>query len=322
MWELDDDDLGMLTTLTSSRIKRPSSGCLSEDIIKSIVDPDDITDAVKPSVLRKQSRAFKAIEPLTTVISCHLEPFIAHARSVVWNLLNSGGADVRQARKRAVIWGWDEIIFLSVFEKLRVQPGPATVQRRAALTPPMQPASYEGAWASKRKRSIQLLAVAGSALDDWCSFQDFRASSSRFYAGAGYKEVSAKLIVELAAILTVDTKRPIGRQSQITLFVTTISINSQRAILSCPCRWHTNHPIDYGVAVQEHAQDFYQKMCELSTVPSDTAQSANATSTPHSLSVSSTVGMDTAHMEADLYTSTSSPAAVVGQLDFSEDEVD
>jgi hypothetical protein len=180
----------------------------------------------------------------------------------------------------------------------------------------MQPASYEGAWASKQKRSTQLLAVAGSALDDWCSFQQFSATSNRFYAGAGYKEVSAKLIVELAAILTVDTKRPIGRQSQVTLFVTTISINSQRVFLSSPCRWPTNHPIDYGAAVQEHAQDFYQRMCEVSTLPSDTVQSTKATSTPHSLSVSSTLAIDTAHLEADLYAPISSPA------DFSDDVVD
>ena len=238
------------------------------------------------------------------MIPCHLEPFIAHARSVVWKVLNSGGAEVRQARKSAFIWGWDEILFLGVFEKLGVQPGSAsTVHRRAPLTPPMQPASYEGAWASKQKRSNQILAVAGSALDDWCSFQDFGASSSRFYAGDGYKEVSAKLVVELAAIFTVDPKRPIGRQSQTILFVTITSINSQRAFLSSPCRWPTNHPIDYGIAVQEHAQNFYQRMCEVSTAPSETAQSAQAMSTPHTVSASSTLAIDTENLEADLFIS-------------------
>ena len=161
----------------------------------------------------------KAIKPLTAVLSCHLEPFIAHARSVVWNILNRGGADARQARKAAVLWGWDKILFLKVFEKLGAT-WARDGSRGAPIIAPMQPASYEGAWVSKQKRSIQLLAVAGRALDAWCSFQDFDATSKRFYAGASYKEVSAKLIVELAAVLTEDTKRPIGEQSQITVFVT------------------------------------------------------------------------------------------------------
>ena len=222
----------------------------------------------------------KAIQPLTAVLSCHLEPFIRLARSTVWHVLNRGGADVRQARKATIFWGWDENLFLRVFDKLGVPPGPATVQRGAPITAPMQPASYEGAWASKQKRAIQVLAVAGSALDAWCSFQDFDATSKRFYAGAGYKEVSAKLVVELAAVLTVDTKLSVGKESKVTVFVSTASVNSQHAFLSSPCRWPTNFPIDYGAAVQEHARNFYQRMCDASTVPSDTAQSSPGAAGP------------------------------------------
>ena len=282
MWELDDDDVEVLKRVASDRGKRPLSGCLPENVIRSIIDPDVISDVVKPSVLRKQQKAVEAIQPLTAVVSSRLEPFIAHARRVVWTILNSGNADVRQARKAAVVWGWDEVLFLKVFEKLGAAPGPVTVRRGAPELPPMQPASYEGAWASKRKREIQVLCVAGPALDQWCSFQDFHATARRFYAGAGYKEVSAKLIVELAAVLTVDTKRSVGKQSKVTFFVSTMTVNSQLVCLSSPCRWSTHHPIDKGDAVRDHAIQFYHSMCDLSTIPSLTSEISHQVSSPPS----------------------------------------
>ena len=270
MWELDADDISNLLQLSSCPLKRPKSGCLSESVIKSIVDPDDLFDSVKPSILQKQNKAVQAIKPLRATFSSHLEPQFAYARHLVWTILNSGSADVRQARKAAVIWGWDEVLFLSVFEKLRVPLGPVTVRKGAPSPPLAQPASYEGAWASKRKREVQFVGIAGRALDSWCSFHDFDATPRRFYWGSGYKEVSAKLVVELAAVLTVDTKRCIGRQSKVTLYVTTMTVNSQLTCLSSPCRWETCHPVDVGTDIQSHAIKFYQNMCDLSTIPSAT----------------------------------------------------
>ena len=281
MWELDGDDVANLAGLTSARRQQLPNGCLPESVIKSIVDPDDLCETLKPSILRKQANAVKAIQPLRAVFSSHLEPQLAYARNIVWTILNSGSADVRQARKAAVIWGWDEALFLSVFEKLGAALGPVTVSRGASSVPLAQPASYEGAWASKRKREVQLLAVAGPALHAWCSFHDFDATRRRFFWGSGYKEISAKLVVELAAVLTVDTKRCIGKQSKVTLYVSTMTVNSQLACLSSPCRWPTNHPVDNGAVVQSHALEFYKNMCDLSTIPSVSADNAtNQASSP------------------------------------------
>ena len=116
----------------------------------------------------------------------------------------------------------------------------------------MQPPSYEGAWAAGKRRELQVVCCAGKLLDDWCSFSQFEATSQRYYGFSGYKEVSVKLVVEVAAIHTVNTSARMGKQSKVAIYVTTAFLNCSRQVNWSPVRWPTCHPISQTDTVRKH----------------------------------------------------------------------
>ena len=175
--------------------------------------------------------------------------------------------NTRQARKLTTpIYGWDETLFLKVFEPFGAT-GPVTIRRNAPENPPTQPQSYEGAWASGKRREIQVLCQAGKVLDTWCSFNDFLPTQDRYYIGSGYKEVSAKFVVEIAAIHTVNTTKTVGRQSKVAIYVTTAFVNSSREIIWSPVRWVTAQPICNSAAVRAHLLGIFDIMMSVQHTP-------------------------------------------------------
>ena len=193
------------------------------------------------------------------MFSSHLEPFLQYARYLVWNVLNAGPVNSRQARKLTqTIYGWDETLFLKVFDCFGA-PGPVTVRRNSPLLAPVQSPSYEGAWASGKRRELQLICTAGKVLDAWCAFQQFDATSSRYFGWAGYKEVSVKMLVEIAVIHTINTRARMGRQSKVSIYVTTAFVNASRQVNWSPLRWTTKHPISQSAAVRMHLLKTYDK---------------------------------------------------------------
>ena len=182
-----------MAALARSRKHYSTSGVLPNDIVDTLVDPDDLATKIKPAVIKKQVVELKFLEPLITTFSSHLQPFLSHARAQVWSVLNAGSVSTRQARKLVTLYGWDETLFMRVFHSFG-SPGPVTVRRNSPVKPPVQPTSFEAAWASKKKREVQFILCAGATLDKWCSFQQFPASVRRFYASSGYKKISAKLV--------------------------------------------------------------------------------------------------------------------------------
>ena len=223
------------------------------------MDPDDIASKVNPKKVKRQQQELSKLQPLRELFSSHLEPFTQYARFLVWSVLNAGAVNSRQARKLATtIYGWDETLFLRVFETFG-KPGPVSVRRNAPLSPPVQPPSYEGAWAAGKRRELQVVCCAGKVLDDWCSFSHFDATSQRYYGFSGYKEVSVKLVVEVAAIHTVNTSARMGKQNKVAIYVTTAFLNSSRQVNWSPVRWTTHHPISQTEAVRTHLIKTYDK---------------------------------------------------------------
>ena len=151
MWELDEGEFDDIKLLASTRRPSPRNGLLPESVVDSLVDPDDISAKIRPSKVAKQQQELRKLQPLQRMFSSHLEPFTQFARYLVWNVLNSGPVNSRQARKLTqTIYGWDETLFLKVFDCFGA-PGPVTIRRNAPLFPPVQPPSYEGAWAAGRE---------------------------------------------------------------------------------------------------------------------------------------------------------------------------
>ena len=228
-------------------------------MVDTLVDPDEISAKITPKKVAKQQNELRMLQPLRATFSSHLEPFFQYARYLVWSVLNSGPVNSRQARKLThTIHGWDETLFLKVFGSFGA-PGPVTIRRSAPMLPPVQPQSYEGAWAAGKRRELQVVCAAGKLLDDWCAFHHFDATASRYFGWAGYKEVSVKVLVEVAAIHTVNTRARIGRQSKVSIYVTTAFVNATRQVNWSPLRWATNHPISQNAAVHTHLLKTYDK---------------------------------------------------------------
>ena len=291
MWDLDDKQVETIKALAVSRKSFVKDGVLPQDVIESIIDPDDLVSQVRPALAKQQKKELQQLQPLVSTFTSHLEPFVNVARHEVWKILNSGGPSVRQARKATFIYGWDEPLFLRVFEAFG-SPGPVTIRRNAPLNRPTQPISFEAAWGTKRRREVQLVLTAGKKLDQWCSFQLFPATAHRFFAEAGYKQVSAKLVVEIGAIHTVDNNRISGKECRVALFVSTVTVNSQREVLHSPLRWDSHHPLPAGLDLEQHALAFYDKM-HLVEAESPSTTTPITLSTDHSsvAVLSSTTGL-------------------------------
>ena len=276
MWELDDQQVETLKSLAVTQKTFVKGGLLPQNLIDSIVDPDDLVALVRPALAKQQKKELQQLQPLSSMFTSHLHPLLNFARHQVWTILNSGGPDVRQARKATFIYGWDENVFRHVFDGFG-EPGPVTIRRNAPLNPPSQPESFEAAWGTKRRREVQLVLTAGKMMDQWCSFQAFPATARRFFADSGYKQVSAKMVVEIGAIHTVDNNRIAGKECRVALFVSTVTVNSQREVLHSPLRWQSHHPLPGGADLEEHALAFYDKMhlveAESTTAATPTTQS-------------------------------------------------
>ena len=252
VWELDEEEFSKNFALSFEYRPNTRNGSLSQEIIDSLLDPDDIAAQIKPRLVRKQQEELKSLQPLRTLVTSHLEPHVQHARFLVFSILNAGAVNTRQARKLTpTIYGWDETLFLKVFGAFGAT-GPVTIRKNSPENPPSQPESFEGAWATRKRREVQALCGAGKVLDTWCSFNDFPPTQDRYYIGSGYKEVSAKFVVEVAAILTVNTSKPVGRQSKVAIYVFTAFVNSSRQIVWSPVRWTTAQPISTNASVRSH----------------------------------------------------------------------
>ena len=252
VWELDEEEFSKILALSSEIRPNTRNSSLSQAIIDSLLDPDEIAAQISPRLVKKQQQELKSLQPLRILVTSHLEPHVQHARFLVWSVLNAGAVNTRQARKLTpAIYGWDETLFMKVFGAFGAT-GPVTIRRHAPENPPSQPESFESAWATGKRREVQALCGAGRVLDTWCSFNDFPPTQDRYFIGSGYKEVSAKFVVEVAAILTVNTSKPVGRQSKVAIYVTTAFVNSTRQIIWSPVRWSTAQPIINNAAVRSH----------------------------------------------------------------------
>ena len=299
VWEMDPDEFEAVTTIAKSRKTFPKNTLLPKSIIDSLVDPDDLEASLKPCTVRKQSKEIMQLQPLRAVCTTHLEPHVAFARSLVFSVLNAGAVNVRQARKQtSPIYGWDESLFMKVFQCFNISTH-VTIRRNSPTISPVQPQSYEGAWANRRRREIQLILTAGNELDKWCAFDDFKATADRFYSNSGYKEISAKCVVEVVAIHTVDTRRSVGKQSKISVFVSTVFITPARKIEWSPLRWEGFHPIDDSDRIKSHILNWYDTVLLVERTP------GRDSSVPSASSVSS-VSMHTPTPSQNQFSSPSS----------------
>ena len=270
----------------------PTNTLLPKAIIDSLVDPDDLEASVKPHTVRRQSKELLQLQPLRALCTSHLQPHVSFARSLVFSVLNAGAVNVRQARKQtSPIYGWDENLFLKVFEGFSTSKH-VTARRNSPTIPPVQPQSYEGAWASRRRREIQVILTSGKKLDDWCAFDEFKATAVRFYSNSGYKEVSAKCVVEVVAIHTVDTRRSVGKQSKVSIFVSTVFVTSARKIEWSPLRWEGSQPIDNSTTIATHILKWYDAMLAVERTPGRDSSVFSVSSVP---SVPSVPSVHTAH---------------------------
>ena len=265
VWKLDEEDFDAVIAVSNTIPPYTKNALLPQATIDKIIDPDDIEEQLDPKFVKKQAAELRQLQPLRATTACHVEPFLNLARHHVWTILNSGGPDVRQARKTAYVYGWDESLFLKVFENFGT-PEPVTVRRNAPIIPPIQPECFEAAWVTRKRRELQLVLCAGKALDKWFSFHvHYPPTSTRFFAEAGYKQVSAKMVVEVAAIHTTDTRRVAGKECRVALFVSTVFVNSQRQVIHSPLRWESSRPLPSAAAVNQHALNFFDKMHDVAS---------------------------------------------------------
>ena len=286
VWELDEEEFSDILALASEKRQYTRNGSLPQAIMDSLVDPDEIAAKIKPRLVKKQQQELKTLQPLRVLVTSHLEPHLQYARYLVWSVLNSGAVNTRQARKlAATIYGW-ETLFLKVFGAFG-ETGPVTVRRNAPENPPTQPESYEGAWASGKRREIQVLCGSGKVLDAWCSFKDFLPTQDRYFIGSGYKEVSAKFVMEVAAIHTVNTTKAVGRQSKVAIYVSTAFVNSSRQIIWSPIRWKAAEPICNNAAARSHLLSNFDIMQLVQHTPGrdSSVQSLTTQSPTHSVLV-------------------------------------
>ena len=209
----------------------------------------------------RQALEWAPLLPLSDVVDSHVIVLTNFVRERVWRILAAGSMDKKNARKTETFFGWNEAQFCAVF-KCFGQFTSVTVRRRSPATPPLQPPTFEAAWGAKRKRELQAVLKVGSVMEQFCSFQDFNTGSNpnRFFYGHGRKEIGVKVVSEIAAIFTVDTRRRPGKETRVQILVSTCRVSAGYQVEWSHCAYETKHQIDDGDDSSAQVLSFYERM--------------------------------------------------------------
>ena len=243
------------------------------------VDCDTILGRVSRAAQARQALEWAPVLPLSDVVGSHVIVLKNIVRERVWRVLASGSMDKKNARKVETIYGWNEAQFRAVFDCFGGMTA-VTARKNSPTVPPLQPPTFEAAWGAKRKRELQTVLTVGPAMESFCKFQDFNTASNptRFYYGHGRKEVGVKVISEIAAIFTVDTRRRPGKETRVQIFVSTCRVSAGYHIEWSHCGYPTNHQIDDGDECTGHVLSFYERVLKTNSSRAsevDTVQTAS-----------------------------------------------
>ena len=158
-------------------------------------------------------------------------------------------------------FGLNEKQFLEIFSHFGPV-GHVTIRKRCASVPLKQPPTFESAWGSGRKRELQVVLRPGRAMENFCKFQDFNrpGQRERFFFGHGYKQINVKIVSEIAAIFTVDSRKRPGRQTKLTIYTSTCFVTHGYQIKWSNCGYETTHDIDVGAECATNILDYYDRM--------------------------------------------------------------
>ena len=230
------------------------------------LDPDAVLAGVSPKILKKQALESRTVFPLVAVTPSNDLLLTNAARERVWRVLASGGIDKQNARKKETLFHWNENQFRSVFKEWGA-PGPVTIRNRSSTIPASQPPTFESAWASKRKRELQVVLTLGHVMERWCRFQDFNTGSNpeRFYYGHGRKQIGVKMVSEIAAIFTVDSSKRPGKECRVSLYISTVRVKTGGVVEWSYCGWPTAREIDDGEDATNAAMEFHERLMRSSS---------------------------------------------------------
>ena len=230
------------------------------------LDPDVVLGGAPPRLLKKQALESLAVSPLVAVTPSNDVLLINAARERVWRVLASGGIDKQNARKKETLLHWNENQFRSVFKEWGAA-GPVTIRKKSPTIPPIQPPTFEAAWASKRKRELQVVLSPGRVMERWCRFQDFNTGSNpeRFYYGHGRKQIGVKMISEIAAIFTVDSSKRPGKECRVSLYISTVRVKTGGEVEWSYCSWPTTRDIDDGDDATNAVLEFHDRLMRSSS---------------------------------------------------------
>ena len=222
-------------------------------------DPLEATDYNNNQNCVRHTRHWRALATLAPCVTSQVQPCLDACRHLVFLFLHRGHVGIARSRQKTSMWGWTESQFEAVFGSLREDDGYQPLPQ-----PPMPAPTYNAAWGGSGVYQSQIVCQVGPKLQDWCSFEDWPQRKGRTHCGCALlASTTLRFLLELTIVFRCNSSRVVGRKTEVTLFMTKATFNSNHELRVQPHTSTKQLPVRAGPYAIEKALSY---MCALKDV--------------------------------------------------------